>query len=475
MKKIIALALAVVMVMSMVCFAGAEEFTDAAQIDKMNTEAVTVLSEMGIIAGMGDGTFGPAATLTRAQAAKIICYMLLGKDKAEALAPADGKFSDVPASHWSNKYVAYCADQGIVAGIGSGKFGPNNKLTGYAFGKMLLCGAAGFDAASNGLTGNDWDSNTRKLLAENNLLGNANVTAKDLDRQSACHLALNFLFYKEADDPSETLAYKTFGITRMGGDLDKDDLYRPTTIYSTDTAGVCWEGNDLIVKASPIYMVSGPVPCKTIVKNLNGAEPTSENMICYRNGIMSKNTTLDSTPLTADNEKVFVCSGNGVTSEFYYDATVNHYTCIMHYSYASKVTAVTEPDVSAAGKVLTDGSVTLDVNGVPMVCVSNDFTEADIGTYALFDYNCTTTWTAVKSLVSVRKAKTVSGILSSEDDTVKVGGKTYNTLLVDAGVKANTPMPYTAAGYLANGGAVGDTVTLILDPVTNMCYGIAKE
>ena len=82
MKKLIALVLAIAMVMSMVCFASAEEFTDADKIDQMNTEAVTVLSEMGIIAGMGDGTFAPQGTLTRAQAAKIICYMLLGADKA---------------------------------------------------------------------------------------------------------------------------------------------------------------------------------------------------------------------------------------------------------------------------------------------------------------------------------------------------------------------------------------------------------
>ena len=48
-------------------------FTDADKITADFTDAVAYMSEQRIIGGFPDGTFKPADTLTRAQAAKIIC------------------------------------------------------------------------------------------------------------------------------------------------------------------------------------------------------------------------------------------------------------------------------------------------------------------------------------------------------------------------------------------------------------------
>lgn len=54
------------------------------------------------------GAFDPNGTLTREQAAAIICRMLLGED-AEELTTNSVVFSDVSAGRWSAGYIGYCA------------------------------------------------------------------------------------------------------------------------------------------------------------------------------------------------------------------------------------------------------------------------------------------------------------------------------------------------------------------------------
>ena len=462
MKKLLALLLAVVMVMSMVCFAGAENFTDAAEIDPKNTEAVTVLSEMKIIAGMGDGTFAPKGTLTRAQAAKIICYMLLGADKAEALAAADGKFTDVPASHWSNKYVNYCAEQGIAAGTGAGKFNPNGKLTGYAFGKMLLCGAAGFDAEKEGLTGSSWDKNTSNLLKKNALNMGATVNNKDMSREEACRLALNFLFYGEKEDPESTLAYKTFGATRVFGSNDKSDLMRPFMVYTTETADTCWDGTDLEVKASPVLTFHGGMACDKIVAALGGAEPTSANMVCYRNSNKSSESTLDGTPLVAGSTQTFVCAYDGVQTEFYASPAEDRYYCIQLGNRAAKITAVTDPDLAGDGSVIEHGSVTIECGGKTFTEECDLFTAEDVGGYAVVVFNGKGSWKNADGGVALilGKATVKTGTLDAEDG-IKVGGKTYPVLTTTQ--SASQSIYADGKAYIAAGGSVGDTVCVVVD------------
>ena len=51
-------------------------FTDESEISDYAKEAVSYLASAGIINGMGDGTFAPAGTVTRAQAAKVVYGLL---------------------------------------------------------------------------------------------------------------------------------------------------------------------------------------------------------------------------------------------------------------------------------------------------------------------------------------------------------------------------------------------------------------
>jgi hypothetical protein len=78
-----------------------------------------------------DGKFSPYANLSRAMLAQIL-YNNAGKPAAEG-----GSFTDVPAGQWYTNAVNWASAQGIVEGIGGGKFGPNDNITRESLAVML--------------------------------------------------------------------------------------------------------------------------------------------------------------------------------------------------------------------------------------------------------------------------------------------------------------------------------------------------
>ena len=88
-------------------------------------EAVEYLKERNIMVGDNHGNFNPNKTVTRAEMATIVCRML---GETENLTISN-TFTDVPNTHWANKYIAKAAELSIVSGYGNGKFGPNDMVT----------------------------------------------------------------------------------------------------------------------------------------------------------------------------------------------------------------------------------------------------------------------------------------------------------------------------------------------------------
>jgi hypothetical protein len=129
LTKTLSLVLVIAMVVSLcVVGASAKTFSDykAPTTGTDYTEAIDVMSGIGIIDGMNGG-FNAAGNFTRAQAAKIIAYMQLGVTKAEALSFNTNTaviFKDVPTTYWAYNYIEYCAQQGIISGFGNGYFKP---------------------------------------------------------------------------------------------------------------------------------------------------------------------------------------------------------------------------------------------------------------------------------------------------------------------------------------------------------------
>ena len=192
MKKTLALVLALVMVFGLMAFPASADFTDTSDIEY--TQAVDVMAACGFINGFEDGSFDPAGNLTREQAAKVIAYMLLGEDVADAMVATSAPFTDVAATRWSAGYVAYCANSGIVAGRDGKTFDPTGTVTGYEFAKMLLV-ALGYNSATEGYTGSAWAINVAKTALAIDLFdGNdgANYNAP-LTREEAALYAFNTL------------------------------------------------------------------------------------------------------------------------------------------------------------------------------------------------------------------------------------------------------------------------------------------
>ena len=193
LKKILALVLALVMSMSLVSIASATKFSDDADIEYQ--EAVDVMTALEVIDGVGGNRFNPTGTLTREQAATIICRMLLGPDGAEKLSVDRAPFSDVAQNRWSAPYIAYCVEQGIIDGVGGNRFNPQGTLTGYAFAKMVLC-ALGYDAAIQTYTGSQWSINVAKDAVTAGIDVDGLLMSNGISREQAAQMAFQAL---EAD------------------------------------------------------------------------------------------------------------------------------------------------------------------------------------------------------------------------------------------------------------------------------------
>jgi len=108
------------------------------------------------------------------------------------------------SNHWAKDYVAYCADNGIIAGRGNGMFDPNAPITGYEAAKILLSAMG-----ENGLTGAGWLEKTQALTKDRGL--DAGITAdlnQPITRDDAARLLYNAFFASDGSSvlPKLTLA-----------------------------------------------------------------------------------------------------------------------------------------------------------------------------------------------------------------------------------------------------------------------------
>ena len=251
MKKFLSLVLALVMTMSLVTVsAGAKDFTDNSKINYK--EAVDVMSAAKVIDGYAEGDFRPANTLTRGAAAKIICNLILGPTTAEALVADAAPYKDVPTSNVFAGYIAYCAKEGIISGYADGTFRPAATLSGYAFMKMLL-GALGYDATTEGYTGNNWSIQVAKRALNvglsDDLKGDFNGI-KAVTREEACLYAFNTLkatMVEYENSNSVTVNGITFtnkstakdmkNDTKTDGNIKDDGLMQFAEKYFSDLKG----------------------------------------------------------------------------------------------------------------------------------------------------------------------------------------------------------------------------------------------
>ncbi|MBP1736283.1 MAG: hypothetical protein H6Q60_164 [Oscillospiraceae bacterium] len=92
------------------------------------SEAVTVLSDIGIISGYPDGTYRPDNTLTRAEFSKLAIYAEGEEDQISSNAYRS-YFNDISTSHWALGAINLAYSEGLVSGYGNGSFGPDDTVT----------------------------------------------------------------------------------------------------------------------------------------------------------------------------------------------------------------------------------------------------------------------------------------------------------------------------------------------------------
>ena len=142
LQKVLALVLAFACAFTM--FAGAA-FTDQADIKA--TDAVNMLSSLGVITGYTDGSYQPNKVVTRAEMAKMIFVVRNNKIDDSAYQSNYSKLTDI-SNHWAKGYIKFCESQGIIAGKGNNKFDPDSPVTGVEAAKMLLV-VSGYDFSGN--------------------------------------------------------------------------------------------------------------------------------------------------------------------------------------------------------------------------------------------------------------------------------------------------------------------------------------
>ena len=193
-KKVLSLVLCVAVMLSVMVMGAGAAFSDQDKIE--NTEAVDACSALNIIGGYEDGSYHPERNIKRSEITKMICVALNGGKEPNLATPGTPTFSDVrgTTAAWAEKYIESCVSQGIVSGVGGGRFSPAGNVTASQLAKMLLV-CLGYDADIEEFTGNAWDTNVNVVATQKGIyegLSGLDVSAA-LTRDNAAQMVWNAL------------------------------------------------------------------------------------------------------------------------------------------------------------------------------------------------------------------------------------------------------------------------------------------
>lgn len=243
LKKVLALGLALVMLLGMMTVVSAADdkmtSKDLKDMDTVvNKAEVSLLVDLGVINGFEDFTFRPTETVTRAQMAKMVFYVLMGNTDASVYGGSTSKFADA-RGHWAEGEINYLATPGVdvVAGDDLGKFNPNATVRVAEAAKMLLV-AAGWDAEDRSYVGDGWSGAIMRDANKQGLMAGVSQTAlQPMTRDNAAKMIFNALnmgvveavrkqtfvgtgveklvdSYQSAET---TLGYNAFGLVKVTG------------------------------------------------------------------------------------------------------------------------------------------------------------------------------------------------------------------------------------------------------------------
>ena len=298
------------MMLSVMVVGAGAAFSDQSKIK--NTEAVDACTALNIIGGYPDGSFKPEGNITRAEVTKMICVALNGGKEPNLATNATPTFSDVRTnanSAWAEKYIESCYAQGIVSGVGGGKFAPAGNVTGTQLAKMLLV-SLGYKSENEGFTGNAWATNVNTIASAKGLyegLEKLDVSAA-LTRDSAARMIWNALQAYEVE-------YKTTLVTDSKGQLTSQITVQDKVVGSTnDKITLLRDKYDAWVNVGTLVKVDG----KDLTIAMNSADRAASDLVKDAND--RDLTSLDFTKLGTDysalmGQKVKIIFKNGKTND----------------------------------------------------------------------------------------------------------------------------------------------------------------
>ncbi len=186
MKRLFALTGCLLLLLALTLSAQARvlPYGDHEQI--RNLDAVTMLTDLGLMEGDEHELFRPNDSMTRAEIAKLAALIL----SPEPMAEDDAPFPDVAGS-WAEDYISYCYEHGFLDGYEDGSFCPDAPITARELTKMLL-GAVGYDQSA--AVGSGWDETVDALARELQVYnGYEYDLSRPISRDYAALLILNIL------------------------------------------------------------------------------------------------------------------------------------------------------------------------------------------------------------------------------------------------------------------------------------------
>ena len=299
------------MMLSVMVVGAGAAFSDQSKIK--NTEAVDACTALNIIGGYPDGSFKPEGNITRAEVTKMICVALNGGKNPAVSTNTTPTFSDVrnnANAAWAEGYIESCAAQGIVSGVGGGKFAPNGNVTGVQLAKMLLV-SLGYKSENEGFTGNAWATNVNVRAAQKGLYDGLEKmdTNAAITRDNAAQMVWNALQAYEVE-------YKTNLVAGADGKLSTQVTVQDKVVGSNnDKITLLRDKYDAWVSVGTLISVDG----KNLQISMTSADAAaSDYSVTKSKGTSYENLTftkLDHDYSALLGQKIKVVFKNGKTND----------------------------------------------------------------------------------------------------------------------------------------------------------------
>ena len=162
-------------------------FLDINECAGLEISHIKYLYDAGVMNGTGDNTFSPYGEFTRA----MFVTMLGRMHGVDPWSYPGTSFSDVPEGRWDTPYINWAAENGIVNGVGNGRFNPTGAIRQQEYAAIIFRYLSALDIGFQSEVSGSWtgeiadlseaDAYARDALAELTGYGLIGIYSADED------------------------------------------------------------------------------------------------------------------------------------------------------------------------------------------------------------------------------------------------------------------------------------------------------